>query len=87
MKKLSLTLFGLILSGAFFSIGCKKCKTCTQTTFTTVNTNTPGYPQQSIFTFELCGNKELKAVDGKVTTSTSSSGVITAKSTVSTNCK
>ena len=65
--------------------GCKKCATCTQTITTTVNVSTPGYPQTSKTTFEACGDN-LKAVDGKTTTSTSSSGGITATATARTAC-
>jgi hypothetical protein len=66
--------------------GCKKCATCTQTITTTVNVSTPGYPQTSKTTFEACGD-ELGKVDGKTTTSTSSSGGITATATAKTVCK
>jgi hypothetical protein len=85
MKKLNLLLFGLVLFNAITFIGCKKCATCTQTITTTVNVSTPGYPQTTKTTFEACG-EDLKAADGKTTTSTSSSGGIRATATSKTTC-
>ncbi len=85
MKKVKILLFGLVLFSTITFIGCKKCATCTQTITTTVNVSTPGYPQTSKTTFEACGD-DLKAVDGKTTTSTSSSGNITATATSKTTC-
>lgn len=65
--------------------GCRKCETCTQTIKTTVNVSTPGYPQTITTTFEACG-KELKEIDGTMTTSTANSGYIIATSTITTYC-
>ena len=66
--------------------GCEKCKTCTTTTTTTVNVATPGYPQTTTTTAEYCDD-DLKSVDGKTTTVSSSSGNITATATSKTTCK
>ena len=85
MKIIKISLGILFLGSAIFT-GCKKCATCTQTITTTVNVSTPGYPQTSQSTFEACG-EDLKAVDGKTTTTTSSSGNITATATSKTICR
>jgi hypothetical protein len=85
MRLLKFTLLSFLIAGVFFVTGCKKCATCTQTIITTVNVNTPGYPQTTKSTFEACGN-DLKAVDGQTTTSTSSAGGITATATSNTVC-
>jgi hypothetical protein len=84
MKIVKLSLGILFLSTALFT-SCKKCANCTQTATTSVNVSTPGYPQTSQTTFEACGD-DLKAVDGKTTTSTASSGSITATTTATTVC-
>jgi hypothetical protein len=78
-------LLGILFLGTAVFTGCKKCATCTQTLTTSVNVSTPGYPQITQTTFEACGD-DLKAVDGKTTTSTSSSGGITATATAKTVC-
>ncbi len=84
MKK---TLFlALLLSTAALFISCKKCATCTQTITTSVNVSTPGFPQVTKTTFEACDD-DLKAVDGKTITSTSTSGGITATVTSHTICQ
>jgi hypothetical protein len=85
MKIIKISLGILFLGSAVFT-SCKKCATCTQTITTSVNVSTPGYPQTSQSTFEACG-EDLKAVDGKTTTSTQSSGGITATATSKTICR
>lgn len=77
-------LFLICLALAF--VGCEKCKDCTMVTETTTSQPTPGYPQTSTTTFEACG-KDLKDVDGKTATSTSSSGGYSATATSKTTCK
>ncbi len=77
----------LILCLVILSFGaCKKCKDCTTTTTTTVNQATPGYPQTATTTAEYCDD-DLKSVDGKTVTSSSTSGNITATVTSKTTCK
>ncbi len=85
MRLFKLTFLSFLTAGVFFATGCKKCATCTQTITTKVNVSTTGYPQTTKSTFEACGD-DLKAVDGKTTTSTSSSGGITATATSKTVC-
>ena len=85
MKIIKISLGILFFCSAVFT-SCKKCATCTQTITTSVNVSTPGYPQTSQSTFEACG-EDLKAVDGKTTTSTQSSGGITATATSKTVCR
>jgi hypothetical protein len=85
MNIFKLTILCFIVTSVFFVISCKKCATCTQTITTTVNVSTPGYPQTTKSTFEACGD-DLKAVDGKTTTSTTSLGGITATATSKTVC-
>lgn len=75
-----------LTSVLILSAGCKKCKDCTTTTTTTVSTPTPGYPQTTTSNFEACDD-DLKAVDGKTTTATSTSGGITATVTSKTICR
>ena len=84
MKIIKMSLGILFLGTAVFT-SCKKCANCTQTVTTSVNVSTPGYPQITKTTFEACGD-DLEAVDGKTTTSTSSSGGITATATIKTDC-
>jgi hypothetical protein len=79
-------LLGILFLGTAVFTSCKKCATCTQTLTTSVNVSTPGYPQTTQTTFEACNN-DLKAVNGKTTKSTSSSGSITATVTAKTVCK
>ncbi len=83
LKSIAIGSFVLL---ALMNAGCKKCKECTTTTTTTVSTPTPGYPQTTTTTFEACDD-DLKSVDGKTTTSTSSIGGITATATARTSCK
>ena len=78
-------LFALMLFSTTTFVSCKKCKTCTQTITTTVNVPTPGYPQTSETTEEVCG-KDLEEIDGKSVSSTSTNGGITATVTVSVTC-
>ena len=85
MNLFKLTISCLLVASVFFATSCKKCATCTQTITTSVNVSTPGYPQTTKSTFEACGD-DLKAVDGKTTTSTSSTGGITATATSKTAC-
>lgn len=73
-----------LLSILAFS-GCNKCQTCTETVTTTVNVQVPGYPQVSKTTFEACG-EQLKAVNGKTTTATSTVDGISATVTSKTIC-
>jgi hypothetical protein len=65
--------------------GCNKCQTCTETVTTSVNVQVPGYPQVSKTTYEACG-EQLKAVNGKTTTATSTVDGITATVTSKTTC-
>jgi len=84
MKIVKLSL-GILLLGTIVFTSCKKCANCTQTATTNVNVSTPGYPQTTQTTFEACGD-DLKAVDGKTTTSTATSGSVTATTTIKTVC-
>ena len=85
-NQLKIYLLACLTCVLLFSAGCKKCKDCTTTTTTSVNTPTPGYPQTSTSNFEACDD-DLKAVDGKTTTATSSYGGITATVTSKTICR
>lgn len=83
MKKLlSIVVFGSMI---FFNFGCQKCMTCVQTTTTSVNVQVPGYPQVTRSTFEACGD-ELKSVNGKTITATSTYDGITATAVTKTIC-
>jgi hypothetical protein len=86
MKTFKIAFLCTLAIALSFLTGCKKCATCTQTITTTVNVSTPGYPQTSKTTFEACAD-ELEKVDGETTTSTSSTGGITATATAKTVCK
>ena len=81
--KAYLILFFVALTIIPFS-SCKKCKTCEQTLTTT--TNQGGSPQVSHTTFDACG-QDLKDVDGKTITATSTSGSVTATTVSKTVCK
>jgi hypothetical protein len=74
MKKLLFFLFIIFL----FSCEKEKCKTCT----TTVS----GGGMSSKTTFEVCGS-DLKSIDGKVITSTTSYGGVTVTVISRTNCQ
>ena len=79
-------LFLICIALSFAFIGCEKCKDCTTTTVISTSSPTPGYPQTTTTDFEACG-KDLKDVDGKTYTSTSSSGSMSATGTATTICK
>lgn len=75
----------LFIAVMFITVSCKKCETCEQTQTTTVNPNMSGYPRTTTITFEACGDN-LRDVDGKTTTATSTSGSVTATVTSTTVC-
>lgn len=74
-----------IISLTLFAESCNQCGTCTTTITTTVNVSTPGYPQTSKTTFNACG-KDYRDANGKQSTSTSTSGGITATAKSKTTC-
>ncbi len=79
---------GFILFLAIIFSSCSKddaCKQCTTTIRTSVNVSTPGYPQTSTTTSEFCGD-DVKKVNGKTNTATSSAGSIVATSVSTTTC-
>jgi len=81
-KQFSLLVFGLMI---VFNYGCQKCMTCVQTTTTSVNVQVPGYPQVTKATFDACGD-ELKSINGKTITGTSTVDGITATVVTKTVC-
>jgi hypothetical protein len=65
---------------------CEKCVTCTETQTSTVNITTAGYPQTTVIVFDACGT-EIKKVDGKKVTTTTTYGNRTITTTSVTKCK
>ncbi len=83
MKKLlSLIVFGSLIT---LNYSCQKCMTCVQTTTTSVNVQVSGYPQVTRSSFDACGD-ELKSVNGKTITASSTYDGITATSVTKTIC-
>ncbi len=85
MKTVKTILVALVLVSSISLTNCQKCATCTMTTTTSVNVNTPGYPQVTKTTFEACG-QDLSDVNGKTTTASSTVDGITATSVAKTVC-
>jgi hypothetical protein len=85
MKTVKTILVALVLMSSVSLTSCQKCATCTMTTTTSVNVNTPGYPQVTKSTFEACG-QDLSDVNGKTTTASSTVDGITATVVSKTVC-
>lgn len=81
--KLTLCLLALSLMGF---VGCEKCKDCTTVTHVTSTDPTAHYNDVVTTSSDVCDD-DLKSVDGKTTTQTTSSGTYTITVTAKTTCK